>query len=193
MSLVLNIVLKLLYCEFITRSTRKCLLLQLSHIYFFFALHLLPQYILIWLYDRKKFISWTFSFSLDNIASHRVNWFYFILCCKFPLHSIFLLINSFIASSRDVFFHYPTGCCFHFEIPFNILIKKCLLSFFSILTAAAATESERKNQKQQNLMLWKCKLCNNFMHLCLSVHSSLYLSLSLVAAIWFHFKSEATL
>lgn len=76
------------------------------------------------------------------------------------------------------FFHYPTGCCFHFEIPFNILIKKCLLSFFSILTAAAATESERKNQKQQNLMLWKCKLCNNFMHLCLSVHSSLYLSLS---------------
>lgn len=104
MSLVLNIVLKLLYCEFITRSTRKCLLLQFSHIYFFFALHLLPQYILIWLYDRKKFISWNFSFSLANIASHRVNWFYFILCCKFPLHSIFLLINSFIASSRDVFF-----------------------------------------------------------------------------------------
>lgn len=29
-SLLLNIVLKLLYCEFITRSTRKCLLLQFS-------------------------------------------------------------------------------------------------------------------------------------------------------------------
>lgn len=171
-SLLLNIVLKLLYCEFITRSTRKCLLLQfsrsassLSRNTFWFDYAIVKNS----LAETRQYC----------IASHRVNWFYFILCCKLFLHSIFLLINSFIASSRDVFFfHYPTGCCFHFEIPFNILIKKCLLSFFSISTAAAATESERKNQKQQqqNLMLWKCKLCNNFMHLCLSVHSSLSLS-----------------
>ena len=97
MSLLLNIVLKLLYCKFITRSTRKCLLLQfsrsassLSRNTFWFDYAIVKNS----LAETRQYC----------IASHRVNWFYFILCCKLFLHSIFLLINSFIASSRDVFF-----------------------------------------------------------------------------------------